>query len=97
MGQDAGEAVLGDVIFGRHELVAELDGFAEELLVVVHHEQTLAGRILRIEQADVGLGIADAEVVAQHAVVEQQLHIVRLELQTVGALSAQVGILRVHP
>ena len=87
---------MGNVVFSSHQLVAKLDGFAEELLIEVHHEQPLTGGIFRIEQTDIGLGIRHAEVVAQYAVVEQQLHIMRFQLQAVGAPPPQFGISHIH-
>ena len=90
MRQNGAKALPGDVVLCSHELVAELDGLAEQLLIEVHHQQTLAGRIAGVEQTDIGLPVADTEVIAQHTVVEQQLNVV------VFAVGIRVFVLDVH-
>ena len=79
--EHAAEAFAGYQHLGGYNLVAQLDGFAEELAVEVDVEQTLGGGIAGVEQADVHLIVGTAEVIAQDAVVEQQLHVVLLFLQ----------------
>ena len=77
------EALLGYLEGGSNELVAVFYGFLEELLVVGHHHQSVLRLILGIEQTDIHAVVAQLEVVLQYAIVEQQLHIVWLQLITV--------------
>ncbi len=77
------ESLPGDLEGGCHELVAVLDCLAEELAVVRHYHQSVLRLVFGVEQTDVHPVVAELEVVLQHAVVEQQLHIVGLQLVAV--------------
>ena len=50
-GHNAAKALAGHQQLGAHDLVAQADGLAQQLLVVVHGHQALGGRIARVEQA----------------------------------------------
>ena len=76
--QYAPEALAAHEYLGGHNLVAQTDGLAEEFAVEVHVEQPLPGGVARVEQSDVHLCVCPSEVVAQDAVVEQQLYVVVL-------------------
>ena len=79
--QNATEALAGNEHLGGHNPVAQTDGLAEQLAVEVDVEQSAGGGVARVEQADVDLRVGAPEVIAQYAVVEQQLHVVLLLLQ----------------
>ena len=81
---NASEALAGNKQLGGYDLIAQADGLTEEGLVEVHVEQPLPGGVARVEQADVYLVGTAAEVVAQDAVVEQQLHVVVFLMLGVG-------------
>ena len=91
-GQDAVEAVAGYEQLGGHNLVAQADGLAQQRAVVVHREQALVGGIAGVEQAHVHLTVGLPEVIAQHAIVEQQLHIVALQLQAVAVVALELNL-----
>ena len=77
------ETLLGYLEGGGYQLVAVLDGFLEELLVVGYHHQSVLWTVFGVEQSDVHAVVAQLEVVLQYTIVEQELHIVRLQLITV--------------
>ena len=77
------ESFLGYFEGGGYQLVAVLDGFLEELLVVGYHHQSVLWTVFGVEQSDVHAVVAQLEVVLQYTIVEQELHIVRLQLITV--------------
>ena len=85
--QDATKAIASDEEFCGYNLISEFDGFAKQGAIVVDSHQTLIWGIARIEQAGIHLTVALVEVIAQNAVVEQQLHIVVLQLQAVGIVT----------
>ena len=85
--QDASEAVAGYQELGSHYLVAQLQGFAQQGPVVVDGEQSTVGGVARIEQTGVYLAVTLAEIIAQHTVIEQQLYVVVLALQSVGIVT----------
>ena len=91
--QDAPHPFVGHQQLSGNNLIAQTDGFAQQRAVVVDAEQPLSGRIARIEQAGVHLAVALAEVITQHAIVKQQLHIVVLTLQTMTVVTL---ILNLH-
>ena len=70
--------LTGHVVVGGHNLVAQPDGLGKQFAVEVDVEKSLAGRVSGVEQSYVSLVLAAAEVVAQHAIVKQQLHVVVL-------------------
>ena len=77
------ETLLGYLEGSGYQLVAVLDGFLEELLVVGYHHQSVLWTVFGVEQSDVHAVVAQLEVVLQYTIVEQELHIVRLQLITV--------------
>ncbi|CCY81754.1 unknown [Prevotella sp. CAG:1185] len=84
-GQHAVEAVEGYVEVGSDNLVAQTDGLSKELAIKGYGKEALCRGIFRIEQTDVCLVETKIEVVSQHAVIKQQLNIMRLKLQALAA------------
>ena len=78
-------------VFACHDAVAQRDGFGEESAVHLYGEQTLRRRKLGVEQTHIHGTVLEVEVVAQHAVVEQHLHIVFLYVQTAVAVVSSGG------
>ncbi len=91
-GQYAPEALACHEQLGGHYLVAQLQRLAQQRAVVVHAEQPLVGGISRIEQPHVDMSVVAPEVIAQHAVVEQQLHVVALQLQSVSVVALVLNL-----
>ena len=86
------KAFLGYLEGGGYQLVSVGDGFLEEFAVIGYHHQSVLWLILGIEQTDVYPFVAQLEVMLQHAIVEQKLHIVRLQLITVIAWVCLMGL-----
>ena len=70
--------MVGNMKVPCHDEVADADGLSEQLLQVVHHDESVLGRILGIEKPEADAVETEVEIVAQYAIVEQQLHIVFL-------------------
>ena len=83
---------LGNLERGCHKLVAVHDGFLEEFLVECHYHQSVLRLIFGVEQTDIDEVVAQLKVVMQHTIVEEQLHIVWLQLVTVVARVGLVGL-----
>ena len=67
------ETLFGYLEGGGYQLVAVLDGFLEELLVVGYHHQSVLWTVFGVEQSDVHAVVAQLEVVLQYTIVEQEL------------------------
>ena len=63
----------------------------EQLLIEIDYKQSLASRILGVEQADVNLVRSQLEIGTQHTVVEQQLYVVVL-LVLLGSTTLNVPV-----
>ena len=74
--EHAPEAMEGEVELPEDDGVAQADGLPKQLLIEIDDHQSAGQRVFGIEQPDVGLVVAYVEILAQHAVVEQQLHVV---------------------
>ena len=70
------KAVTGHIQLPCHDEVPQLYRLAEELLEEVHHHQSMTCWILRIEQSYIRFINPQMEVLTQHAIVQQQLHII---------------------
>lgn len=74
--EHASEAMERKVELPEDDGVAQADGLPKQLLIEIDDHQSAGQRVFGIEQPDVGLVVAYVEILAQHAVVEQQLHVV---------------------
>ena len=78
LGLDMCKSLMGYLYLLCHYLIAQTDSLVKKLLVIVDYQQSLFGRIARVEQTDVHLISRKMEIIAKNAVVEQQLNVVRL-------------------
>ena len=77
---DRRKAIAGNGYLLCYNTVAQADGLTKQLLVVLDGQQTFGGGIFRVEQPDIDMVGQLLEVVAQHAIIEQYLHMVGLTI-----------------
>ena len=84
LGLDMRKTLAGNLYLLGHNLITQTDSLVKQLLVIADYQQSLFGRITRIEQTDVNLIGTKMEVIAQDTVIEQQLYVVRLGIRYGG-------------